>query len=248
MTSGQKSLTQPPESLKDAVDWVLCMSGNDGEGDYSKGPETIQALAEKLQNLLRTVRVDGVDSCKLLMDDAIGHGSGNNRPIESIYRGLKDLIDQQNGMGSDYKCSYSDSDPSKSIDEKSAKMFCGMVPLIFFGIGFLFYVCRRDGGGWSKRKLSVGPIKDFLETVGFSADQLNGQKDGYNAVSSGLAMFSEFGDVESTPRNFSNFLKDVVEQTKRSLNSNPNHVPLGALYLFTYQYLKTKNAEHVIHH
>ncbi|GIX64716.1 variant erythrocyte surface antigen-1 family protein [Babesia caballi] len=239
MTDGKKSLTDPPNDLKEAIDWVLCMSGSDTPSNYHKGIQAIQALAQRIQSLLGTVRVGSVNVNTLFKGD-LNKQSNQNAPILSLCLGLKHLLDQYNGMGRDYKCSYSDSDPSQTFnDEKYAKMFLGAIPLIFFGLGFLFYMCHQDGGRWSKRRLSVGPIKAFLESVGFSIEQLSGGKTCYDAVSSGLVMFSEFSYVDSLPKTFQDFLIEVEKKTKQTI-SNPNHVPLGALYLFAFKYLKTK--------
>ncbi|GIX61552.1 variant erythrocyte surface antigen-1 family protein [Babesia caballi] len=232
MTTGKKNLTQPPESLKSAVDWVLGMSGNDVGGNYQKGLEAIQTLAQRIQSLLGAVRVGSVDVNTLLQGD-LKQQSTSKAPITSLGLGLKALIEQGNGMGRDYKCSYSDSDPSKSIDEKSANILLGTIPLLFFGLGFLFWKCRN---GWGNLTLSSGPLKDFLFNVGFNAEQLNGDKNG-SKVANMFSSFDEFRNSDSSPKTYHEFLQKVGEQTKKELQ-NVNHVPLGALYLFTYQYLK----------
>ncbi|GIX61278.1 variant erythrocyte surface antigen-1 family protein [Babesia caballi] len=176
--SAGKSLTEPPQNLKEAVDWVLCMSGNDGEGDYNKGQEAIKKLATQVKTLLSGVSVPGVTVGleQLFQGDTIG-SFGSNASIASLASGLNALIDQTNGMGNRYAYTYKKDDSSQTVnDEKSAKMFLGMIPLLFFGLGFLFYMCRRDGGKWSVTKLSAGPFRVFLDAVGFNIDQLNGGK------------------------------------------------------------------------
>ncbi|GIX62561.1 variant erythrocyte surface antigen-1 family protein [Babesia caballi] len=242
MASGdqKKSLTQPPGSLKEAVDWVLCISGYDDSRHYQKGKDTIKVLAMQLKSLLSTVRVENVNVNTLLQGDLLKQSS-KNAPIASLAGGVKALIDKDNGMGNSYTYSCKVDDPSSNVDEKSAKMFLGMVPLLFFGLGFLFYMCRQNGGRWSGKKISNSPLKDFLEAVGFPIEQLSGGKPGYDAVSSGLAMLPEFRIYESTPKTFPEYLSEVEKHSKRNLNSNPNYAPLGALYLFTFKYLKTKN-------
>ncbi|GIX66098.1 PDZ domain-containing protein [Babesia caballi] len=54
--------------------------------------------------------------------------------------------------------------------------------------------------------------------------------------------FDEFRHVDSSPKTFYDFLKKVEKQTKQELR-NVNYVPLGALYLFTYQYLKEHKSD-----
>ncbi|GIX64968.1 variant erythrocyte surface antigen-1 family protein [Babesia caballi] len=160
MSAGKKKLTEAPKDLKEAIDWVLCMSGYDDQSHYDKGIQAIQALAGKLKSLLGSVAVDKVNATELLKGDTSSYHNGNFIPIQSLGIGLNALIDQSNGIGNNYAYSYSDEDPSKTVDEeKYAKMFLGMVPLLFFGLGFLFYMCRRDGGKWSKRRFLSGPLK-----------------------------------------------------------------------------------------
>ncbi|GIX61765.1 variant erythrocyte surface antigen-1 family protein [Babesia caballi] len=233
------SLKDPFESLKEAVDWVLCMSGSDDKVGYHKGQEAIKKVAEQLKSLLSAVRVDSVDVKNLLNGD-LNKNSLSYAPITALGLGLKHIIEEGNGMGKEYKYSYGDDNPSSNVDDNIAKIFLGMIPLLFFGLGFLFYMCHRGGGKWSGAKLSTGPFRVFLDTVGFHIEQLNGAKNGYNAVSSGLAMFSEFQIYESSPKTFTEYLKEVGNHTKSHLSSNPNDVPLGALYLFTFKYLKNQ--------
>ncbi|GIX60622.1 variant erythrocyte surface antigen-1 family protein [Babesia caballi] len=238
MSAGQgKDLKQPPDNLKAALDWVICMSGNYGDDSaYSKGQEAVKKLAAQVKNLMFGISVSGAHIEAFLSGDISGN-VGTYAPITSFGLGLKALIDKDNGMGKSYKYFYGDDNPSSNVDDNIAKMLIGMVPLLFFGIGFLFYMCRQDGGRWSKRRFLSGPFKIFLTAVGFNIEQLNGTKRGYEAVRSGLVNFDEFRHAVSSST-FYDFLKKVVEETKKSLNSNPNLVPLGALYLFTYQYLK----------
>ncbi|GIX65071.1 variant erythrocyte surface antigen-1 family protein [Babesia caballi] len=51
MTSG-KSLTTPPTNLKEAIDWVLRVSGKDKANDNGEGKEAIESLASELIKLL----------------------------------------------------------------------------------------------------------------------------------------------------------------------------------------------------
>ncbi|GIX62715.1 variant erythrocyte surface antigen-1 family protein [Babesia caballi] len=51
MSSGQKKLTQPPKDLKEAIDWVLRVSGKDVSNGSDEGQKAIGGLAEELIKL-----------------------------------------------------------------------------------------------------------------------------------------------------------------------------------------------------
>ncbi|GIX60629.1 variant erythrocyte surface antigen-1 family protein [Babesia caballi] len=245
MTAGGKSLTEAPGSLKEAVDWVLCMSGYDDQGDYLNGLQAIQALAQQLKSSLSNVIVEAVNVNTVFQGDEKGHGNlSSNAPINSVASGLKELIgyssgrlDTQNGIGkpNHYVPSYDGQPPVTQNDNRVVNILLGTIPLLFFGLGFIYWKCR---GGWKNLTLSSSPLKDFLFNVGFPIKQLNEEKDG-TKVAGMFNSFDEFRYVDSSST-FYDFLKKVEKQTKQELR-NVNNVPLGALYLFTYQYLKTKN-------
>ncbi|GIX61327.1 uncharacterized protein BcabD6B2_07620 [Babesia caballi] len=52
MTSGGKSLTTPPQNLKEAIDWVLRVSGKDTPNNDGEGQKAIKGLAGTLQAML----------------------------------------------------------------------------------------------------------------------------------------------------------------------------------------------------
>ncbi|GIX61159.1 uncharacterized protein BcabD6B2_05940 [Babesia caballi] len=52
MTSGGKSLTDPPQNLKEAIDWVLRVSGKDTPNNDGEGQKAIKGLAGTLQAML----------------------------------------------------------------------------------------------------------------------------------------------------------------------------------------------------
>ncbi|GIX60640.1 variant erythrocyte surface antigen-1 family protein [Babesia caballi] len=241
MTSGPKSLTQPPESLKEAVDWVLCMSGYDGIAEYQKGQDAIKTLAAQVKQFFNRASVSSVAvGVEGLFNGDTSGKFGSNAPIASLASGLKGLIQYPNGMGiENYAYSYSDGNPSQTVnDEKSAKMFLATIPLIYFGLGFFFWKCK---GGWKNLTLGSGPLKRFMNTIGFT-----GQLDTSNKASeagSWFSSFDEFRGVESSPKTFTEYLKEVKEQTTKTLSSDPNYVPLGALYLFTFKYFKEHKSD-----
>ncbi|GIX64159.1 variant erythrocyte surface antigen-1 family protein [Babesia caballi] len=252
MSAAPKKLTEPPTNLKEAIDWVLCMSGNDGRRG---GREAIKMLAEKVIGLVGPLNhggrnyghVHGQHIGTLLGGDfsGSGYGAGNYKPIESLGNGLRVLIGWQggtvgqNGVGKPggYQSSYSDENPSQTVkDEKAAKTFLGSIPLIFFALGFLYWQCK---GGWAGKDLSDGPMKAFLDALGFPAEQLNKDTDG-SQISAMFAHFDEFRNVDPTPT-FPAFLKKVDKESKKIFQATPSHVPLYAICLIALRYMKNKS-------
>ncbi|GIX63768.1 variant erythrocyte surface antigen-1 family protein [Babesia caballi] len=209
MTTG-KSLTDAPTNLKEAIGWVLCMSGNDVPSHYTSGQEAIKMLAEKITSLLANVRVQGVAVSTLIQGDAKGHGSlGSHAPINSLAEGLKHLVESPNGMGKNYKFAYYYHDLSNAVDDQIVNIFLGIIPLLFFGLGFLFWKCQ---GGWKTLALGSGPLKSFMDAVGFTGhiDTSKPASKAYNW----FTLFDEFGRVDSTSKRFPEYLSEVEKKTK----------------------------------
>ncbi|GIX61812.1 variant erythrocyte surface antigen-1 family protein [Babesia caballi] len=148
MTTGKNSLTQPPKNLKEAIDWVLCMSEKDVNGG---GRDAIKKLAEQLISLLTKIKVGqfgnvhGRSVATLLAGEIAGSSySANYKPIESFGNVPRGVISyssgEVNGGGigkpGGHQSSYSDSSPSNSVNTDEAdKHFIALIPLIFFGLG-----------------------------------------------------------------------------------------------------------------
>ncbi|GIX61952.1 variant erythrocyte surface antigen-1 family protein [Babesia caballi] len=251
MSSG-KSLTKPPTNLKEAIDWVLCLSGNYVVGGSGKSKQAIQNLAANIITVLnnnKVASVSGSTAVSLLAGDIAGSGrSTNYKPIESLGNALRGVIGcssgEVNGGGigkpGGYQSSYSDQNPSTSVgSEEVAKMLLSSIPLIFFGLSFLYWQCKGD---WFKHNFSDGPMKAFLVNMGFTAEQLNEEKKGSD-VSGMFSGFDEFRRVDPIPPTFPAFLQKVEEEGKKKFKSTPSHVPLYTLCLIALTYIaKTSDA------
>ncbi|GIX61045.1 variant erythrocyte surface antigen-1, alpha subunit [Babesia caballi] len=170
MVSEKNSLKEVPENLKETIDWVLRVTGLNKQADTKKDPDVINALANKLLLLLNDVTLDEGNVKNLLSGDIDGHSA--NKPIEFLGRGLKNLIEPLKAIGKEgYENSYKNSGPIRksSIDEDIASIFLGIIPLLFFGLSFIYWMCQ---GQWSNKKHSDAPIQKLINKVGFTG-QLN---------------------------------------------------------------------------
>ncbi|GIX64725.1 variant erythrocyte surface antigen-1 family protein [Babesia caballi] len=242
MVEQHTSLNYPPKSLKYGIDWVLCMSGNDGR-DGGEGKKAIKKLAEKVMSLLMVQlddnrgigMVNGISAATLLAGDASSRG---HKPIESLGNGLRMFVGYPNGIGKqNYEYSYRVEKQSDSIGDDAAKIFLGLTPLLFFGLGFLCWKCDNK---WSKHNLSSSHLMNFLHNMGFS-NQLNGGKTGFHIASNAFTLFTEFRGVAPMPSTYPFFLKEVGEKAFKGFKTDPNSYPLYTLYFFAYYYLKYLN-------
>ncbi|GIX63843.1 variant erythrocyte surface antigen-1 family protein [Babesia caballi] len=94
-----KTLTEPPENLKDAIDWVLWISGSDRER-ISKGG--IKDLSEQIIRMSRREITNNLQIVTVLEADA-EFGTDKKKPITYLAKGLACLIGYNNGIvkGSD---------------------------------------------------------------------------------------------------------------------------------------------------
>ncbi|GIX62555.1 variant erythrocyte surface antigen-1 family protein [Babesia caballi] len=254
MASPQKSLTEPPQNLKEAIDWVLCMSENYGEGG-GEFKKAIQNLAAQIIKLVVTINVTGisygtvhgVSAGSLLAGDVNGSGY-SNKPITSLANGLRGFIAYSNGIGTQsYAYSYSDKNPSQKLqdNEDAAKFFMGSIPLLFFGLSFFYWMCREDGGKWYKENFASGsPLTQFLGALGFSG-QLNDQKMGSN-VSIMFSGFDDFKIYDASSKTYPEFLSKVGHNAFKQFQSKPNAYPLYTLYYFSYHYLQYQHSKSIL--
>ncbi|GIX61458.1 variant erythrocyte surface antigen-1 family protein [Babesia caballi] len=254
MTTGKKKLTEPPQNLKEAIDWVLCMSGNYGEGG-GEGKKAIQKLATKVITLVMTIKATGISfgtvhgvSVATLLGGDVNGSVHSKRPITSLANGLRGFIAYSNGIGKQsYDYSYSDKNPSQKLqdNEDAAKFFMGSIPLLFFGLSFFYWMCREDGGKWYKENFASGsPLTQFLEALGFSG-QLNDQKMGSN-VSSMFSGFDEFKIYDGYSKTYPDFLRKVGHNAFKQFQSKPNDYPLYTLYYFSYHYLQYQHSKAIV--
>ncbi|GIX65582.1 variant erythrocyte surface antigen-1 family protein [Babesia caballi] len=253
-------LTEPPSSGKEAIDWILCMAGSYRQG--GDGQKSIQNLAQELIKLLKANSsngrhfgmVNGVDIATLLKGEYPGTGSYANdyKPIETLADGLLTLTgyssgtitNQSNGIvKKDYESSYNSNFNAQRLQnsEDAAEIFLSFIPLLFFGLSFLYWKCKN--GGWGSQKLGSGSggLQKFLTDMGFSIDNLNESKNGSQVV--GLFnVFHEFKNVRSKPTTYSGFLKNVKEVAESQFRTHTSNVPLYTLCLISFEYLATSTS------
>ncbi|GIX63365.1 variant erythrocyte surface antigen-1 family protein [Babesia caballi] len=171
-----KKLTDCPSNLKEAIDWILRVTGKDGGPGFnnSRVSSNIRALAKAFKELLDDVenyKSSDMQGVLTEIEQECTYGRG---PISKLADGLGSFVGYTGGyMGSKgvgsyredngkqkYESAYSASgnpgaswDVGLSIDEKQtcAIIFISCVPIYYYALTYLSWRCR-DGygnGEWS---------------------------------------------------------------------------------------------------
>ncbi|GIX60976.1 variant erythrocyte surface antigen-1 family protein [Babesia caballi] len=169
--SNGKSLTDCPSNLKEAIDWILRVTGKDGGQGGGNGTKD---LADAVRKLLSAAGVEQLKPPITINKDL----------IENLAEGLAKFIGYggNNGIKSDsYNATYDGGatwQNSQSNDgaQTCAKIFLGCVPLCFYGLSYLYWRCDIKGNGeWKTSTLTTGHLGYFMNGQGFNSKQLSGK-------------------------------------------------------------------------
>ncbi|GIX62845.1 variant erythrocyte surface antigen-1 family protein [Babesia caballi] len=100
----------------------------------------------------------------------------DKKPITSLVTGLTKFIGYKDGNINEtgigkkgYRFSYANHLCLKDLsdkEEEAVRIFLGFIPLLYFGLSFLYWRCK---GEWSSKSLSQGPLRDFIGKMGFDS-------------------------------------------------------------------------------
>ncbi|GIX60589.1 variant erythrocyte surface antigen-1 family protein [Babesia caballi] len=90
-----KKLTDCPSNLKEAIDWILRVTGKDGQDTNDQGARAINALSAEVQTLLNQVKDFGPEI--KIVTDALNTNSGNGGLITKLADGLRQFIGYEDG-------------------------------------------------------------------------------------------------------------------------------------------------------
>ncbi|GIX62672.1 variant erythrocyte surface antigen-1 family protein [Babesia caballi] len=259
-----KSLTDCPSNLKEAIDWILRVTGKDRDGGDGGGTS---GLFSAVHTLISNAEITELKP-KITITQPL---------IESLATGLAKFIGYQspgrsNTIGSDgiavgqygrteppwkpegnrnsakgYVYTY---DPDKvkwsgNHNDVCARIFLGCVPLCFYGLTYLYWRCHTNGGGWSKMYPQGDPtngyaLKNFMGSAGFDSNKhLKHDKKGADVVTV-LENFNGFSKaVTKENTSFTDFLKNLRSAASTTTDSNP----LSALFLGATFYFETKRSK-----
>ncbi|GIX61789.1 variant erythrocyte surface antigen-1 family protein [Babesia caballi] len=265
-TLEQKKLTDCPSNLKEAIDWILRVTGKDGGGDQTNGSD---GLITAVQGLLRTAGVENnnpkISINKDLIDNLadglakfIGYdGNGTVEgtgiagvPMETGNKKHKEGKPFTSGEMSNYKSGYVYSyEPKKATwsegnKDVGAKIFLGCLPMIFSALSYLYWRCDIKGNGeWRSYKLKGGQdLNHFMLAIGYADDVVQNTA-GSQVASSACGGFGELSKAMSAAEPFnkaitySTFTKELRNRVGECKNDF-NKCPLSALSVAAETYFR----------
>ncbi|GIX60628.1 variant erythrocyte surface antigen-1 family protein [Babesia caballi] len=193
MASGGKKLTDCPSNLKEAIDWILRVTGKDGQDSGDGQGNGTQQLADAASTLLEgvkdinskiTIDQDLINNLATGLAKFIGYENlGQSKKIGDGGIAVSGQPVNPNGIGSGYKLTYH-RDQAKwqnqvvgsQAESTAAKIFLGCVPLCFYGLSYLYWRCSDKGNGeWKTSTLTTGHLGYFMNGQGFNSKQLSGK-------------------------------------------------------------------------
>ncbi|GIX62472.1 variant erythrocyte surface antigen-1, alpha subunit [Babesia caballi] len=216
MSEPKKSLTDPPTNLKEAIDWVLRVSGGDGMRNDT------DLLATALTASIKKKPYEENDVVtKLLTEIKKDVNKNPTGPIKQLGDALKTFIgyNQEN----------------QNIKKKKAvQNFFTAIRLIYEGLTELYWKCKSE---MTKNSRGNEP-KAFLTSNGFSGNQLKSSLDA-NTIFTALQNFTEFKTAYNPPPTSLDAFRSQLEQ---NASTSPSKSPLAALYILaTYAYVQSSS-------
>ncbi|GIX63503.1 variant erythrocyte surface antigen-1 family protein [Babesia caballi] len=234
-----------PSNLKEAIDWILRVTGKDGGGGTGDGA---QQLASAVQELLNTAGVTKIKpEIKInqdLIDNlaeglamfigydnpgqsnnigtdgiAVGKGGGKGPPLspgESSSKGYKLTYDREKATWqSQVEGGGGDLETKKKL---CAKIFLGCVPMIFSALSYLYWRCYEKGAWKNMTFWDSSQLQYFMEAGGFISSQLQGNG---ATVASALKVSSKFQELSSASQSasFAEFLTSLKKQIQKIILS-----------------------------
>ncbi|GIX62166.1 uncharacterized protein BcabD6B2_16010 [Babesia caballi] len=244
-----KQLTDCPSNLKEAIDWILRVTGKDGGTDNGGTKQLADAVEKLLEGVQSSSPELGSKFDKI--KEALKPGN-NNGIIDALGAGLKKFRDgiHSSGPGASQQNVYNQlttNNLSQTVPN-AAKIFLGCVPLCFYGLSYLYWRCTENGG-WKDMKLNDrngSALKNFMAGQGFDTKQLKSGEQG-KKVAEALQTFNGFQSAINGNTSFTAFLKNLRSVAFTTTDSNPlSTLFLGATFYFESKRPKTHKSPSTI--
>ncbi|GIX64158.1 variant erythrocyte surface antigen-1 family protein [Babesia caballi] len=268
MTASEKLLTQPPRDLKEAIDWVLRVSG----GDFHAGHDVDRLATAVTASLKKTLHGENDNVKKIMAEITKDVNTNPTGPIKQLADGLKAFIGynyentqpQQRkitgegivtmgsytspGQYSTYTSAYKGSwfaDVRKGSHEQltdeeitCARIFFAAIQFIYEGLTELYLKCKTE---WAGHQLSgnSNALNQFMAQNGFSGTQLNRSMKGDEITSQAFRALNEFSKAYNAAGHNPS-LDAFRSQLEQNASTSPSTFPLSALYILaTYAYVQS---------
>ncbi|GIX64908.1 variant erythrocyte surface antigen-1 family protein [Babesia caballi] len=259
MSEPKKSLTTPPENLKEAIDWVLRVSGRDGTLT-DKTTELTNAISVRStataysNNFMSEVNdmSSFISRVAAVLQSFIGYEYSGRKEDNYNFRingnGIIKLgiiiakrqsqSTNNNVYTSAYRSTSWDFAVGNSNDAKIKAVQCFYIAIekIFEGLTKLYLKCKN---GWKNENLGGTNLNHFMQKNGFEKAHLNPQMNGNKIISQTFQGLSEFTKAYSAAGDNPS-LDAFRSQLEQNAMSSPSNYPLTALYILaTYVYVQS---------
>ncbi|GIX62287.1 variant erythrocyte surface antigen-1 family protein [Babesia caballi] len=260
MSEPKKSLTTPPENLKEAIDWVLRVSGRDGTLT-DKTTELTNAISVRStataysNNFMSEVNdmSSFISRVAAVLQSFIGYEYSGRKEDNYNFRingnGIIKLgiiiakrqsqSTNNNVYTSAYRSTSWDFAVGNSNDAKIKAVQCFYIAIekIFEGLTKLYLKCKK---GWSSYRLDGNTdLQNFMKQNGFGKTQLNPSMTADKIASEVLKGFKEFSTAYNSAGDNPS-LDAFRSQLEQNAMSSPSNYPLTALYILaTYVYVQS---------
>ncbi|GIX62788.1 uncharacterized protein BcabD6B2_22230 [Babesia caballi] len=223
----EKSLTQPPTNLKDAIDWIALVGAGYGSTSLDQGKRTeLKSALDKLlswSSLRSQLKINvELDGLILKLANGLGPGFlGYNATTTISGSGIA-----QSGV---YQSTYRDAQWFSQDEEKCAMIFLGAASMVFYGLSFLYLQCKMSHGGWKDSQLTdTGSwgLGKFMADMGFNPSRelrsIQGSAVASRLDDGGANTFEELKTAYGTSNSiYPNFLDTLVQQNQPSALNYP---------------------------
>ncbi|GIX63765.1 variant erythrocyte surface antigen-1 family protein [Babesia caballi] len=258
-----------PSNLKEAIDWILRVTGKDGQsvpgGDGSSGlagavskllsaadieqlkpPITInKGLIENLATgLAKFIGYDNSRQGTITNGGIAAVPSAGGKPhysIQSASSGGYYLTYDPGNSG----CNWNDVQTSATNKEICARIFLSVIPLIWSALSYLYFKCRQ-GAEWHEEIFVGGPLGDFMFSMWLNPSRLQKNQKGNHVVTSALSKFEEFktAQTENSYADFVQKLRDTGLQKWQGSSPSPSQSHfLSGLYFLSQAYFQHQQGQ-----
>ncbi|GIX63311.1 variant erythrocyte surface antigen-1 family protein [Babesia caballi] len=230
-----RPLLDCPSNLKEAIDWILRVTGKDGAGQSGTSQ-----LAGAITQLL-----DGVQSylpelqSKIVAIKGALSTSGSNGIIGALGEGLNKFKEgiEKTKIPSAYNSSSqwttvfngnTGASGSSALPEDGAKIFLGCLPMIFSALSYLYWKSKQpvNQGGWKTMPFNFqnNPLGYFMLSNGFTPKQLTGDIV-KNVLSTVFGKLQDFSDGLTKAKKSAEERAQKEDAAKITLKIGKSHTP-----------------------
>ncbi|GIX61474.1 variant erythrocyte surface antigen-1 family protein [Babesia caballi] len=268
------SLSDCPSNLKQAIDWILRVTGKDGGvGGDSGGADglatAVNALISTagLNNRKSPIRIeqDLINTLAEGLAKFIGYESGSGNIGNGGIAVGGQPLDPGANSGPGYKLTYHRSSAtwkdqveggdgnSETKKKLCAKIFLGCLPLYYQPLTYIYWGCHEKGGGWGNQTLGGGALKSYFDSQGLLPLYVDRSKRGAHIAESALKGFQEFATAATSLSAANSPYVSFTNELQKKVTTNGNQLsticPLSALYHGAscyFRYRQITNAKHAV--